>query len=77
MTATSRAGILISGAVAFVILWEFRSAVGLFFGTELNPVAYILVSLVVITSIAVGLEIGVIGRSTEPDDASTDGGRKS
>jgi len=61
MSETSRAGLLIGGAVLFVILWEIRSALGVLFRIDTNIAVYTAVTFVVILCTLVALDRGLIG----------------
>ncbi|MCL9818063.1 hypothetical protein [Natronocalculus amylovorans] len=61
MSETSRAGLLIGGAVLFVILWEIRSALGVLFRIDTNIAVYTVVTFVVILCTLVALDRGLIG----------------
>ncbi len=59
--ATTKAGILVGGAVLFVILWEIRSAIGLFFGIDTPATPYIAVTVLIVAIVAVALNLGYLG----------------
>ncbi|WP_138006159.1 hypothetical protein [Halalkalirubrum salinum] len=59
--ATTKAGILVGGAVLFVILWEIRSAIGLFLGIDTPATPYIAVTVLIVAVVAVALNLGYLG----------------
>jgi len=71
MKQTSSAGVLVGSAVLFVILWETRSALGMLLRYDTNVVSYMLATMVIVGLIAIGLNIGLIGREEPANDEST------
>lgn len=57
MTVRSKGGLLVGAAVAFVLVWELRSLLGMTLGVDVGVVPYVVVSTVAVAAIVVALSL--------------------
>ncbi len=70
---TTKAGILVGGAVLFVVLWEIRSAIGLFLGIDTPATPYIAGTVLIVAIVAVALNLGYLGGGRPASDHNEGG----